>query len=364
MGLLAAGTRFDETLRRGAEVIDGQDETSTVCWLRAPQHYQPAEPQRGRRTSTRGVAEQHASAVEAPEPERADPTATLLAEAPTLNAAPVQIGALLAPLCADGRGVAALGWALSVGGDFEYIRAALGFPDAAQAIAASPDYSRQTLLCLPSDAPEPNAQSYHSQLEALIVSLARQLEGDVITIFPSHAALRSAAMGIRRGLERHDILVLAQGIDGSARQLWNTFNSQPRTVLLGAGAFWDGDALSGRAPACVVVSRTPFPPQSDPLVAARAEQWADAQSQFMTPQAALKLRQALGGLAWSQPRRNAVVLFDRRLQTRGYGATILGALPHCEVYQDSVTDLPEHVADWTRHNPTSSSRPSGGASIW
>jgi Rad3-related DNA helicase len=282
---------------------------------------------------------------------RRDARDALVTETPLLHAAPTQVGALLAPLWAEGRGMAALGWALSVGGDFELTRGALGLPETAHAIAATPDYSRQTLLCLPTDAPEPAAQSYHAQFETLIVSLARALEGDVIAIFPSHAALRTAAMGIRRTLERYDILVLAQGIDGSARQLWQSFYGQPRTVLLGAGTFWDGAEQRGRPPACVVVARTPFPPQSDPLVAARADVWADPQAQFMTPQAALKQRQALGGLAWSHTRRNAVVLFDRRLQTRGYGATIIGALPQCELYQAPAADLAERIADWTQERP-------------
>ncbi|MGH2502479.1 MAG: helicase C-terminal domain-containing protein, partial [Ktedonobacterales bacterium] len=71
-------------------------------------------------------------------------------------------------------------------------------------------------------------------------------------------------------------------------------------------------------------------------------------AQFMTPQAALKLRQALGGLAWSHHRRNAIVLYDKRLQTRGYGATILDALPQCELYQAPAADLAERIAEWTR----------------
>jgi Rad3-related DNA helicase len=260
----------------------------------------------------------------------------------------VQVGAALAPLWAEGRGMAALGWSLSVGGDFDYIRTTLGFPDSARALPLTPNYTGQTLLCLPTDAPEPAAQSYQAQFEALIVALARALDGDVVALFPSHAALRAAALGISRTLERDDILALAQGIDGSARQLWQSFNDQPRTVLLGAGTFWDGAEQRNRPPACIVVARTPFPPQSDPLVAARASLWPDQQAQFMTPQAALKLRQALGGLAWSHRRRNAIVLYDKRLQTRGYGETILDALPQCELYQARAADLAERIAEWTR----------------
>ncbi len=348
--LLGLARRIGSMTETGSEILSSARVADTVCWLRAPQAYQWSEPSRDRRNGQNGQnsatpseGEQEAVAAETPSARDA-----LLAEAPALVVAPTRVGEFLAPLWATGYGVAVVGWALSVGGEFEHTRGALGLPETTRMISSTPDYSRQTLLCLPIDAPEPAAQGYHAQFEALIVALARALEGDVVVIFPSHAALRTAATGIRRTLERYDILTLAQGMDGSARQLWQTFTSQPRTVLLGAGAFWDGAELRYRAPACVVVARTPFPPQSDPLVAARADVWADPQAQFMTPQAALKLRQALGGLAWSHPRRNAVVLYDRRLQTRSYGDTILGALPQCELYQAPAADLTERITDWTQ----------------
>jgi Rad3-related DNA helicase len=373
--LLGLAWRIGELTARGSEMFIGQRIENTVCWLRAPQTQQFSQseaPRERRPASWNGGAAGAARATEdgagdgagngtgEPEPpteerdehEQRDARDSLIAEAPTFYGAPTQVGAQLAPLWAEGRGVAALGWALSVGGDFEYTRSALGLPETTRAIAATPDYSGQTLLCLPTDAPEPAAQSYHAQFETLIVALARALEGDVVAIFPSHAALRTAAMGIRRTLERYDILALAQGIDGSARQLWQSFYGQPRTVLLGAGTFWDGAQQRNRPPACIVVARTPFPPQSDPLVAARADLWADQQAQFMTPQAALKLRQALGGLAWSHSRRNAIVLYDKRLQTRGYGATIIGALPQCELYQAPAADLAERIADWVGAQPS------------
>jgi Rad3-related DNA helicase/DNA polymerase III epsilon subunit-like protein len=364
--LLGLARRLRDLRTRGGEVISGRlDESGEqwACWLRAPQPQQgqqvgvdthrrdrrAAHPRSGDSSEPAGdtngdTPEEHA----ADDGEQLDLREAMLAEALTLVAAPVQVGVALAPLWAEGRGVAALGWSLSVGGDFDYIRTALGFPDSARALPLTPNYTGQTLLCLPTDAPEPAAQSYQAQFEALIVALARALDGDVVALFPSHAALRAAAPGISRTLERDDILALAQGIDGSARQLWQSFNDQPRTVLLGAGVFWDGAEQRNRPPACIVVARTPFPPQSDPLVAARASLWPDQQAQFMTPQAALKLRQALGGLAWSHRRRNAIVLYDKRLQTRSYGETILDTLPQCELYQARAADLAERIAEWTR----------------
>ncbi|HLJ80968.1 MAG TPA: helicase C-terminal domain-containing protein, partial [Ktedonobacterales bacterium] len=267
-------------------------------------------------------------------------------EAPILHGAPAHVGPLLAPLVAPGRALLLAGPALSVAGDFAYLHGSFGLPESLRTLSVPNDRTRQTLLCLPTDVPEPNAAQYQRHLDETLVQLSVALGGRLVAIFPSHAALRAGAQGIRRKLERQDILVLAQGQDGSARQLWQTFRNEPRVVLLGAGTFWEGASQLDQPPACVVVTRVPFPAMSDPLLAARAETWPDQQNQFVVPHAALRLRQALGGLAWSHHQRNAIVLFDRRIQTRGYGPTILGTLPPCTQYQEPVERIAERVVEW------------------
>ncbi|HEX6819350.1 MAG TPA: exonuclease domain-containing protein [Ktedonobacterales bacterium] len=267
-------------------------------------------------------------------------------ELPVLHSAAISVDELVAPLTARNHSLVLAGPSLSVAGDFEYVRGSLRLPESTSVASLTADRDHQTLLCLPSDVPEPNAPRYQRSLEETLIQLATALDGRLVALFPSHAALRSAYSGIRRALETKNILVLGQGQDGSVRQLWQSFATEQRIVLLGAGAFWDGSMLRRHPPACVVVTKLPFPAMSDPLLAARAAQWDDAQRQFVVPQAALKLRQALSGLAWSHNQRNAVVLFDRRVQTRGYGALVVGSLPRCSQYEEPVDALTERIAEW------------------
>jgi DNA polymerase III epsilon subunit family exonuclease len=269
-------------------------------------------------------------------------------EVPVLHSAPVQVGQSLEALWAPERGLILAAPALAVAGDFTYTTGSLALPPTTQTLSPAIDRSEQTMLCLPTDVPEPNAPQYQRHLDDMLIRLATVLQGDLVVVFPSHAALRASAASIRRALEKQLILLMAQGQDGSVRQLWQTFRSESRVVLLGAGAFWDGALPLERPPACVVITRTPFPALSDPLLAARADTWNDQQNQFVVPHAALRLRQALGGLAWSHWRRNAVVLFDHRLQTRGYGPTILGTLPRCTHYQEPVAQIIERIDEWVR----------------
>jgi ATP-dependent DNA helicase DinG len=352
--LVATARVLEQRCEEGAAFMRGGEAAQMVRWLRLPYASgagQQANMSRGRAPGQpRAQPPNESAAATATPPAARTGAASELAEEnteiPVLHSAPIAIGSSLAPLLGLGSALVLAGPALAVAGDFTYTRGALGLPESVSTLEPAIDRADQTLLCLPTDVPEPNAQQYQRHLDDALVGLAAALGGRLVAIFPSHAALRASAHGIRRALERHDILVLAQGQDGSARQLWHTFRTEPRVVLLGAGSFWEGAEQIEQPPACVVVTRIPFPALSDPLLAALADSWPDPQSQFVVPHAALRVRQALGGLAWSHNRRNAVVLFDRRAQTRGYSSTLLGTLPHCTQYQETMAQITERAVEW------------------
>ena len=168
----------------------------------------------------------------------------------------------------------------------------------------------------------------------------------MVVLFTSHAALRSSYGAIKPILEARDILILGQGVDGSPRQLWHIFSTQERVIILGTGNFWDGVGEIGTVPACLFITRLPMPVLNDPPIAARADHYSDQLHQLTVPVASLRVRRALNRLAWSDSRRNAVVLFDRRLISKEYGSTILHTLPRCSQRQSAVSHMPETVLDW------------------
>ena len=356
---LLGNARMLERMRsRLSSIFSLEDDPSTVAWIRLPYPGNGAgeSGMHGRRSHATHHAQAQPATQSAPAEPPLEAQATAKArssfaapsEAPALHSAPVQVGQPLETLCSPDHGLILAAPALTVAGDFAYTIGSLSLPATTQTLSPTMDRSEQTVLCLPTDVPEPNAPQYQRHLDDLLIRLSTTLNGDLVAVFPSHAALRTCAINIRRALERQGILLMAQGQDGSVRQLWQTFRSESRVVLLGAGAFWEGTIPIERPPACIVIARIPFPALSDPLLAARADTWSDQQNQFVVPHAALKLRQSLGGLAWSHWRRNAVVLFDRRLQTRGYGSTILGTLPHCTPCQEPAAQIVECVEEWVR----------------
>ena len=102
-----------------------------------------------------------------------------------------------------------------------------------------------------------------------------------------------------------------------------------------------GDALS-----CVMVARLPFAVPTDPIYAARAEQFHDPFGEYAVPQAVLRLKQGFGRLIRSRTDRGAVVVLDRRLVTRFYGQVFVRSLPPCTVKQGPVSRVGSQVEAW------------------
>ncbi|WP_376794287.1 exonuclease domain-containing protein [Thermogemmatispora sp.] len=305
-------------------------EGEMVYWLRvppAPWHSQP-----------RGLESAAATpAVEQP-----------LEHAPALYGQPIQVAPMLKRLLFHPQRATILaGVALAVAGDFSFARGRLALEmEHCPAYSLEGDHCAQTLLYIPNDVPEPNMPQYQRRLDEAILQMAEALEGQILVLFTSHAALRSSYAFIKSALEARDILLLGQGIDGSPRQLWQIFAEQPRVMLFGAGGFWEGVEELPTLPACLFIPRLPMPALNDPPLAARAEQYADQLHQMTVPVAALRLRRTLNRLAWSGSKRNSVIIFDRRLISKEYGQLILHSLPRCSQRQDSVAHMSDVVLDW------------------
>jgi DNA polymerase-3 subunit epsilon/ATP-dependent DNA helicase DinG len=78
---------------------------------------------------------------------------------------------------------------------------------------------------------------------------------------------------------------------------------------------------------------------TDPVFAARAETFESPFLDYAVPEAVLRFRQGFGRLIRSATDRGAVVVLDRRLLSKGYGARFLAALPPCAVERPPLRDL-------------------------
>ena len=270
----------------------------------------------------------------------------------TLHSTPLAVGPILAEkLFAEKESVILTSATLAADSTFDFLRQRVGFPeDSDELLVDSPfNYRRNTLLLVPDDLPDPRRGADHAQGTAqVILNMARELDGHLLALFTSHSALRDASYRVRNELRRHgsDITVLAQGIDGTPRQLIDRLQSDPRSVLLGTASFWEGVDLESGILRGLLLCRLPFPVPNDPIIKARGNLYNNPFNDYQVPNAVLRFRQGFGRLIRSKTDRGAVVILDRRIQTANYGDRFLNALPSCAYEKSSVGSVGEQAAQW------------------
>lgn len=266
-----------------------------------------------------------------------------------LHAAPLHVGDMLHKnLFATRETVILTSATMSIGGSFSFIENRLGIGEwADHLMVGSPfDYESAALVYVPNDMPEPGQQGYQKAIETALGDLLRATRGRALVLFTSHSQLQSTYRALARSLEQDDVLVLAQGLDGSRRQVLDTFKSQERMALFGTKSFWEGIDVVGEALSCLAITRLPFNVPSDPIFAARSETFDDPFAQYAVPEAVLRFRQGFGRLIRSKTDRGVVVILDKRILTKNYGRLFLDSLPKCTKQQGPMKELPKRAAAW------------------
>lgn len=277
----------------------------------------------------------------------------LRAEQAELRDAPVSAGETLGSGLLDRSRTTVLTSAtLAVAGDFEFVRERLGLRSrvAELAVGSPYDYLAQALCVLVTDVPPYDAPGYEAALAAITDQVARRLGGRTLGLFTGYSALRRIRDLLTRSLSADQVAVLAQGVDGTRRQLLASFQQSHRTVLLGTSSFWEGIDVPGDALQCVVIAKLPFAVPTDPLVRARTGELADPFGGYVLPDAVIRLRQGFGRLIRSSADRGAVVIADSRLTNRDYARRFLEALPPAAVVRTTARDVAARVSEFV-HGP-------------
>jgi Rad3-related DNA helicase len=266
-----------------------------------------------------------------------------------LRAAPINVGKLLREhVYSDRRSTVFTSATLAVGGNFDYFKSRVGLGSGIEElILPSPfDFLHQALVCLPSDLPAPEHETFDLAVEEIVASVARRVGGRTLVLFTSHRQLRDVHAALKHRIDLDEVLILGQGIDGQRRQLLKSFEEAERPLLLGTATFWEGIDVPGEKLSCVIMVRLPFPVPTEPVYAARAEQVRDGFAQLALPQAALRLKQGFGRLIRRSTDRGAVVILDNRILGRDYGKAFLEVLPPASRFVGPGAEIAGKVGDW------------------
>ncbi len=242
---------------------------------------------------------------------------------------------------------------MTTGGSTQYLRNRLGLNDADELQVTSPfDYEQNALLILPSDVPEPNVAGFERASHEAILQTAVAAEGRTLVLFTSLAAMNAARLALADRFAEHRLSLRTQHEDGSAEQLAEQLRSFERTVVFGAGAFWEGVDVPGPALSALVITKLPFAVPTDPIVAARSETFDNAFMDYSLPQATLKVRQGFGRLIRSKSDRGVCVLLDRRVTSKRYGRLILDTLPRTRREYGTIAQIGSTVSRFLGENTT------------
>jgi DNA polymerase III epsilon subunit family exonuclease len=245
---------------------------------------------------------------------------------------------------------------LTVRGSFAYYREMTGLAadvDVVERVFPSPfDFRRQAVLVLEHDPggawrPDVVADRQADRLKRL----AEITGGRTLALFTNKRDMTRVAAEVGQHVEDDGVLVLAQGLDGSAAALAEEFRNHPATILLGVDTLWTGQDFPGDVLTCLVIAKLPFPRQ-DPLFRARRRaceeagvRWFDA---FYLPETVLKFRQGFGRLIRTETDHGVVVVLDHRLSQKAYRRDFVESLPDVEVVEASPAELPAVVEYYLR----------------
>ncbi|MDP6667722.1 MAG: helicase C-terminal domain-containing protein [Dehalococcoidia bacterium] len=265
-----------------------------------------------------------------------------------INGAPLDVsGKLNEALFSSDRTVILTGATVAYEKSFERYRASIGLEGGSDLVLGSPfDYEKNVLIAVPEDIPEPGAQGFANATADTLVDIARASAGRVLALFTSISALDNARKAITPVLGQKGIRVIAQGADGSPARIMRMLAEGDRTIALGTSSLWEGVDLQGASLDALVMARLPFPVPTDPVVAARSEQFEDGFREYSIPEAVQRFRQGFGRLIRSRTDRGAFVILDSRIITKNYGVKFQRALPKCTVRRVSTDRLFEMLESW------------------
>ena len=312
-------------LRRGTELgvqlsfILEHEDANTVFWIE--RRGEPAR--RGKKNRGEGTASSELGPEAPPGAQRFSRRFL------SLQATPIDVSQILRRVLFEPLETAILTSAtLAVNGAYDYVKGRLGVQQAVEVNLPSHfDYSRQALLYIPPEMPDPRSPDFTRHAVEKIRRVLEVTRGRAFCLFTSYAQMHEVH---DRLLDELSFPVLLQG-DAPKNALLERFRSTPNCVLFATASFWQGVDVQGEQLSCVIIDRLPFAVPNDPVVAARTRAidaaGGNAFFEYQVPAAVIALKQGFGRLIRSLHDRGVLVLLDNRVLRKQYGRIFLASLP-------------------------------------
>jgi ATP-dependent DNA helicase DinG len=169
-------------------------------------------------------------------------------------------------------------------------------------------------------------------------------------LFTAYDMMRKVADLARPLFESVGLKLYVQGEGLSRETMAERLKAGGRVVLFGSQSFWEGVDVAGDALSCVVLARLPFPQKGEPVTEARGE-WIESEGgssfrDYMIPEAVIKFRQGFGRLVRTKSDRGVVIVTDRRIVSKNYGAIFRKSIAASVHSVSSANDVFAKTADF------------------
>lgn len=272
---------------------------------------------------------------------------------------PIQVTSVIEELFGPIRARAGVVWTsgtLTVPSNAHFITDQLGIAREVDIISlqAPASYYSGAKLYIVDDMPDIQAVSQMDYIEEVAHAITRAVqmtEGRSFVLFTSQDMLRKTVELIQESELLKDYMLFAQGVTaGSRMRLLKAFQKFNRSVLFGTNSFWEGVDVPGDGLASVIVVRLPFSSPEEPTFKARAHaiqmQGGNAFAELALPDAVLRFKQGFGRLVRASTDRGVLIVLDRRIDTKSYGAEFIHALPPISVQKLALDSMVQALRNW------------------
>ena len=235
---------------------------------------------------------------------------------------------------------------LAVGEDFRRFKEETGLltdSRVTESVALSPfDYQQNCLLYLPQVPPRQKAAAYYDELTKEVAALLDAAQGHALALFTSYAAMSA----VKERLPNHGLRYPLFTMGRSAIHTIEQFKASPGSVLLAAGAAWEGFDFPGDCVSLLIIPRLPF---AVPDALKEKERGNHPSLRLfiravVVPEMQIKLKQGFGRAIRTETDTCVVAILDERAnQGKRYFEDMLAALPEMP-----VTNSLEEVAKFIR----------------
>ena len=230
---------------------------------------------------------------------------------------------------------------LAVGSDFHRFREEAGLladSRVTESVSLSPfDYRENCLLYVPQFPPGQRNEAYYDRLTDEIALLLNAARGHALVLFTSYAAMSA----VKERLTAKDLLWPLFTLGRNAGHTTEQFKASPGSVLLAAGAAWEGFDFPGDCVSLLVIPRLPFA-RPDALKEKERESFPNLHSfirDIVVPEMQIKLKQGFGRAIRTETDTCVVAILDER-STPGqrYFEDVKTALPDMRI-TDSLQEV-------------------------